>query len=178
MLNKKLVADNLRRIAATIEGEDSIFQKADELLQSSPAKFKKLWSSRRFVLWGPFDSLSISAVLPSELDANERMALRNSQKLCDSKEEWLDADEYGIVEECSVDPNPRIYLRVGTFSIGAVDYIGLSSFSSHPFSSKYLKNSKRVNKKTFEKEKGNEIYHNPLLNVDKEISAFLQSIID
>ena len=177
MLNKKLVADNLRRIAATIEGEDSIFQKADELLQSSPAKFKKLWSSRRLVLWGPFDSLSISATPPSELDANERMALRNSQKLCDSKEEWLEADEYGIVEECSVDPNPRICLRVGTFSIGAVDHIGISSFSSCPFSSKHLKNSKRLNKKTLEKEKGNEIYHNPLLNVGEETKESLRSII-
>ena len=178
MLNKKLVADNLRRVAATMEGEDSIFQKADELLQSSPAKLKKLWSSRRLVLWGPLDSLSTSAAPPSELDANGRMALRDSQRLCDSKEEWLEADEHGVVEECSVDPNPRTCLRAGAFSIGAVDHIGPSSFSSHPLSSKCLKSSRRVSKKTFEKEKGDEIYHNPPLNVDKEIRASLQSIID
>lgn len=127
---------------------------------------------------GPLDSLSISATLPSELDANERMALRDSQKLCGSKEERPEADEHGVVEECSVDPNPKIYLRVGTFSIGAVDYIGLSSFSSYPFSSKYLKNSKRADKKTFEKERGDEIYHNPPLNVDEEIKGLLRSIID
>lgn len=52
MLDKRLVADNLKRPAAIMEGEDSIFQKADELLQSSPAKLKRLWSSKRLVLWG------------------------------------------------------------------------------------------------------------------------------